>query len=167
MSIVFGYRTDVGAIGGRLLVVESFIDLVLIALPWPVPTSIWRLLPYRRTRANGAPAGWAVGMGAGASRAAQELASGRRGGAWQVPVGSDRFEVSVRAPQLLCPEARRRRQATRRAGERRKDVRRSADDCGRVCIAASGRERCPRRLWADAQPRDEWLSVCSMCTCML
>ena len=57
VPIVFGYRTDVGAIGGRLLVVESFVDLVLIALLWPVPTSIWRLLPYRRTGANAAPAG--------------------------------------------------------------------------------------------------------------
>ena len=96
MPIVFGYRTDVGAIGGRLLVVESFVDLVLIALLWPVPTSIWRLLPYRRTGANAAPAGWPVGMGAGGSRTAQDSAAGGRGGAWQVPVGIDRFELSAR-----------------------------------------------------------------------
>ena len=153
MPIVFGYRTDVGAIGGRLLVVQSFIDLVLIALLWPVPTSIWRLLPYRRTSVSVAPDGWAVGMGAGASRAVHEPAAGGRCGVRQVRVGIDRFEASVRAPQLLCPEARRRRHATRRAGERRKDVRRSADDCGHACTAASGRETCPRRLWADAQPR--------------
>ena len=150
MPIVLRYRTDVGAISGQLLVVESFIDLVLIALLWPVPTSIWRLLPHRRRVVSSAPAGWAVGMGGGASRAAQQPASRGRGGAWQVPVGIDRFEASVRAPQLLCPEARRRRHAARRAAERRKDVRRSVGDCGHACAAASGRERCPRRLWADA-----------------
>ena len=153
MPIVFGYRTDVGAIGGRLLVLESFVDLVLIALLWPVPTSIWRLLPHRRTDVNRAPAAWAVGMGGGASRSAEKPDSGGRGGAWKVPVGIDRFEGSARAPQLLCSEARRRRRAARRAGERRKDVRRTADDCGHACTAASGRETCPRRLWADAQPR--------------
>ena len=96
MPIVFGYRTDVGAIGRRLLVLESFVDLVLIALLWPVPTSIWRLLPYRRTGANGAPAGWAVGMGDGPSRTAQQPASGGRADALGLHLGIGQFAVDLR-----------------------------------------------------------------------
>ena len=146
MPIVLGYRAKAGAVGGRLLVAECFVDLVLIRPLGPVPTSVWRRLPLRRTGGNGAPAGWVVGMGAGASRATQEPAAGGRGGAWKMRLGIDRFEGSARVPQPLCLDARRRRHAASRAGERRKDVWRSADERGHVCVAASGRESCPRRL---------------------
>ena len=99
MPIVLGYHTEVGIVGGRLLVMESIVDLVLIRRLQLVPTSVWRRLPYRPTRANGAPAGWTVGMGGGASRAAQEPATGGRGGAWKVRVGIDRFAVDLRGPR--------------------------------------------------------------------
>ena len=117
MPIVLGWRTDVGVVGGRLLFLESFIDHVLIRLPRPAPTSVWRRLPYLQPLATGTPIGWAVGMGAGASRAAQRSVSGGRGGTRKLRVGVDRFEGSVRAPRLLCPEAQMRRHAARRAAE--------------------------------------------------
>ena len=153
MPIVLGYRTDVSTVGRRQLGAQSFVDLVLIHPPWPVTTAVSRRLPYRRTGVSDATTGWAVGMGAGVSRTAQEPAAGGRGGAWQVRVGIDRFEGSVRAPQPQCPEARRRRHAARRPGERRTNVWRSAEDRGHACVAASGRESCPHRLTVDAQPR--------------
>ena len=117
MPIELGYRANVGAVDGRLLVLESFIDLVLIRLPRPALTSVWRRLPYHLPPATGTPIGWAVGMGTGASRAAQRSASGGRGGARQLRVGVDRFEGSVRAPRLLCTESQMRRHVARRAAE--------------------------------------------------
>ena len=150
MPIALGYRPDVGVVGGRLLVLESFVDLVLIRPLPSAPTSVWRRLQHHQPLATGAPIGWAVGMGAGASRAAQRLASGGRGGARQLCVGVDRFEGSVRAPRLLFPKARRRRHVAWRAGERRKDVWSSAGDCGHACAAASGRQSCARRVCVSA-----------------
>ena len=96
MPIVLGWRTDVGAVGGRLLVLEIFVDLVLIRPLPPAPTSVWSRLPYHQPLASGAPAGWAVGMGAGASRAAQEPASGGRADALGLPLGICQFAVDLR-----------------------------------------------------------------------
>ena len=150
MSIEFGYRADIGAVGERLLILESFIGRMLIWLLRAAPTSVWRQLPHRWTLVNGAPAGQAIGIGAGASRAAQEPASCGRGGARRLRVGVDRFEGSVRAPQLQFPKARRRRHVAWRAGERRKDVWSSAGVCGHACAAASGRQSCARRVAVGA-----------------
>ena len=91
-----GYRAEVGTVDGRLLVMEIIVDLVLIRRLQLLPTSVWRRLSYRRTGANSAPAGWAVGMGAGASRAAQEPASGGRADALGLRLGICQFAVDLR-----------------------------------------------------------------------
>ena len=174
MPIVLGYRADVGTIGGRLLVLESFVDLVLIALLWPVPTSIWRLLLHRRTGANRPPAAWAVGTGGGASRSAQKPASGGRDGAWKVPVSIGRFEADLRGlrgPLNCC--------ARRCGGDGVRPDAQGSD--ARMCegrlVTVGTHARPPpdvRRaraaLRADAQPQtsdEQAMSVCSVCICML
>ena len=163
MPIALGYHPDVGAVGGRLLVLESFVDLVLIRPLPPAPTSVWSRLPYHQPLASGAPAGWAVGMGAGASRAAQVPASGGRGGARRLRVCVDRFEGSVRALPLQCPEAQSRRHAPWRAGERRTDVRSSAGTRGHACAAASGRQTCQRCVWVGAWTLHTNEGACGVC----
>ena len=163
MSIEFGYRADIGAVGGRLLILESFIGRMLIWLLRAAPTSVWRQLPHRWTLVNGAPAGQAIGIGTGASRAAQEPASGGRGGARRLRVRVDRFEGSVRALPLQCPEAQSRRHAPWRAGERRTYVRSSAGGRGHACAAASGRQTFPRRVWVGAWTVRVNEGTCGVC----
>ena len=44
LPITLGYRADVGAVGGRLIVVQIFHDRVLIRALWLEPRLVWRLL---------------------------------------------------------------------------------------------------------------------------
>ena len=163
MPIVLGWHTDVGVVDGRLLFLESFINHVLIRLPRPAPTSVWRRLQHHQPLATGAPIGWAVGMGAGVSRAAQRSASGGRGGARRLRARVDRFEGSVRALPLQCPEAQSRRHAPWRAGERRTYVRSSAGGREHACAAASGRQTFPRRIWVGAWTVRVNEGTCGVC----
>ena len=59
-----GWRTELGAVGGRLFLVQSFVAVVLSRVLWRLPRPVGRRLPHRPTGGCATPAGWAAGMGA-------------------------------------------------------------------------------------------------------
>ena len=67
VPIVLGYQIPHVTVGGRPILVQSFVDLVLIQRLQLVQLPVRQRLQHRPTGETGMPAGWPAGTGARAS----------------------------------------------------------------------------------------------------